>query len=59
VNRAGTVRTGADGFVEWWLPHNNTYVVTFAYQGLRGTDSFSTFPKDRTCITTMQLKPVR
>ena len=59
VNRAGTVRTGADGFVEWWLPHNTSYVVTFAYQGLRGTDRFSTFPKDRTCVTTTQLKAAK
>jgi hypothetical protein len=57
VNRSGVVRTGADGFVEWWLPHNKHYIVTFAYQGLRGTDRFSTFPKDRTCITTTQLRP--
>lgn len=57
VNRAGIVRTGADGFVEWWLPHNKSYVVTFAYQGLRGTDRFGTFPKDRTCVTTTQLRP--
>src|SRR3970040_1940998 len=55
VNRSGTVRTGADGFVAWWAPHNQNDVVTFAYRGLRGTDRFSTFPKDRTCVTTTQL----
>ncbi|MDQ7842286.1 MAG: CueP family metal-binding protein [Armatimonadota bacterium] len=58
VNRAGLARTGADGFIEWWLPANKTYVVTFAFGSLRGTDTISTFPKDRTCITTTQLKPV-
>jgi hypothetical protein len=56
VNRAGTIRTGRDGFIEWWLPHNKHYVVTFVYQGRRGSDTFSTFPKDRTCITTTQLR---
>ena len=57
VNRAGSVRAGGDGFVEWWLPHNKEYVVTFAYDGRRGTGSFVSFPKSATCITTIQLKP--
>ena len=56
VNRAGTVRAGSDGFVEWWLPHNKEYVATFAYEGKRGTGSFVSHPKSPTCITTIQLK---
>lgn len=55
VNRAGIVRAGGDGFVEWWLPHNKEYVVTFAYEGKRGTGSFNSYPKAPTCITTIQL----
>lgn len=55
VNRAGVVRAGGDGFVEWWLPHNKEYVVTFAYEGMRGTGSFNSYPKAPTCITTIQL----
>ena len=57
VNRTGTVRAGSDGFVEWWLPHNKEYIVTFAYEGKRGTGSFVSYPKSATCITTIQLKP--
>lgn len=56
VNRAGTVRAGGDGFVEWWLPHNKEYIVTFAYEGKRGTGSFTSYPKAPTCITTIQLR---
>jgi hypothetical protein len=55
VNRAGLVRAGGDGFVEWWLPHNKEYVVTFAYDGKRGSGSFTSYAKAPTCITTIQL----
>jgi len=55
VSRTGTVRTGSDGFLEWWLPPNKRYVATFEYEGRRGTGTFSSFPKDPTCITTIQL----
>ncbi len=57
VSRTGTVRTGSDGFLEWWLPPNKRYVATFEYEGRRGTGTFSSFPKDPTCITTIQLQP--
>lgn len=57
VNRSGTVRTGGDGFIEWWLPHNKEYIVTFAYDGHRGTGRFTSYPKAPTCITTIQLAP--
>lgn len=56
VVRTGTVRSGADGFIEWWVPENKTYTVTFTYQGRQGTGTFSSFPRDATCITTIQLK---
>ena len=56
VSRIGTVRTGSDGFLEWWLPPNKRYVATFEYEGRRGTGTFSSFPKDPTCITTIQLQ---
>ncbi|KRT77797.1 MAG: hypothetical protein XU14_C0005G0041 [Armatimonadetes bacterium CSP1-3] len=56
VSRTGTVRTGSDGFLEWWLPPNKRYVATFEYEGRRGTGTFSSFPKDPTCITTIQLQ---
>lgn len=56
VARTGTVRTGADGFIDWWVPHNKSYVVTFEYEGQRGSGTFTSFPKDPSCITTVQLK---
>ena len=56
VSRTGTARTGSDGFLEWWLPPNKRYVATFEYEGRRGTGTFSSFPKDPTCITTIQLQ---
>jgi hypothetical protein len=59
VNRAGMVRAGADGFVEWWLPHNKEYIVTFAYDGKRGTGSFTSYPQAPTCITTIWLTTPR
>jgi hypothetical protein len=55
VNRAGLVRAGGDGFVEWWLPHDKEYIVTFAYDGKRGTGRFTSYAKAPTCITTIQL----
>lgn len=56
VSRSGTARSGPDGFVEMWLPHNKRYVATFEFEGRRGTGSFSSFPKDATCITTIRLQ---
>jgi len=57
VNRAGLVRSGGDGFVEWWLPHNKEYIVTFTYEGKRGTGNFTSYPKAASCITTIRLTP--
>ncbi len=57
VSRTGTVQTGSDGFLEWWLPPNKSYVATFEYEGRRGTGTFLSFAKAPTCITTIQLQP--
>ncbi|MDR7472801.1 MAG: CueP family metal-binding protein [Armatimonadota bacterium] len=56
VSRSGVVRAGDDGFVELWVPPHKRYVITFAYQGRRGTGTFSSFPRDPTCITTIRLR---
>jgi hypothetical protein len=42
--------------VELWVPPGKRYVITFAYGSRRGTGTFSSFPKDPTCITTIQLR---
>ncbi len=56
VQRTGTVRTGSDGFLEWWLPQNKNYVVTFSFGGREGTSTFSSFSGDATCVTTIHLR---
>jgi hypothetical protein len=56
VVRTGTARSGSDGFIEWWVPENKTYAVTFTFQGREGSGTFSSFPRDATCITTIRLK---
>jgi hypothetical protein len=56
VVRTGTARSGSDGFIEWWVPENKNYVVSFSFQGREGTGTFSSFPRDATCITTIQLR---
>ena len=44
-----------NGFIDIWLPRNQTYQVKINY-GEKATESkISTFEGDNTCITTMQL----
>ena len=51
-----TVKSQANGFIDLWLPRDNTYHVTIT-QGDKSVESeISTFKGDNTCITTMQLK---
>ncbi len=44
-----------NGFIDLWLPRKKTYAVTIAYDGKTVESDLSTFEKDGTCITTMQL----
>lgn len=50
-----TMKTEGNGFIDLWLPRNETYQVVIT-QGDKATESeLSTFENDNTCITTMQL----
>src|SRR5690625_3567836 len=51
-----TMTTEKNGFIDLWLPRDETFVVEMT-QGSRTTEAkISTFEGDKTCITTMQLK---
>ena len=50
-----TFNSGANGFVDLWLPRDQTFQVKISYDGQETESEISTFEKDGTCITTMQL----
>jgi hypothetical protein len=45
----------ANGFFDLWLPRDQTYRVKIEHDGKVVESEVSTFEKDGTCITTMQL----
>jgi hypothetical protein len=45
----------ANGFFDLWLPRDQTYRVKIEHDGKVVESEISTFEKDGTCITTMQL----
>jgi len=47
--------TLANGFIDLWLPRDQTYQITITHQGKEAVSQISTFDNDATCITTMQL----
>lgn len=47
--------TLANGFVDLWLPRDQTYQITISYQDKIAETEISTFDDDATCITTMRL----
>lgn len=50
-----TLKSPSNGFIDLWLPRDNTYRVTIAHDGKTAESEFSTFEGDNTCITTIQL----
>jgi len=44
-----------NGFIDLWLPRDDSYEVTVRYEGKIATSTISTNTGDQTCITTMQL----
>lgn len=50
-----TMKTPANGFIDLWVPRDDTYQVTIKYEDKITESEFSTFKNDNTCITTMQL----
>ncbi len=51
-----TKTTEANGFIDLWLPRNDTYTVIITQDDKRTESEISTFEGDKTCITTMQLQ---
>src|SRR5699024_2531301 len=51
-----TINSEANGFVDLWLPRDQTYRVNISHEDKQVTSEISTFEQDGTCITTMQLK---
>lgn len=51
-----TINSEANGFVDLWLPRDQTYTVNISHEDKQVTSEISTFEQDGTCITTMQLK---
>lgn len=50
-----TKQTEANGFIDLWLPRDETYNVIITQDGKTSESKISTFEDDNTCITTMQL----
>lgn len=50
-----TMQTEENGFIDLWLPRDETYTVEIRQDGKEVTSEISTFEDDFTCITTMQL----
>lgn len=45
----------SNGFIDLWLPRNETFSVTIKHNGKTAQTEISTFKDDGTCITTMKL----
>ncbi|MBY7144363.1 CueP family metal-binding protein [Virgibacillus sp. NKC19-3] len=50
-----TMQTEENGFIDLWLPRDETYAVEIKHDGKEVTSEISTYEDDFTCITTMQL----
>ena len=51
----GAVKSQPNGFIDLWLPRDQTYKITITQGGKQAKSEISTFKKDDTCLTTMQL----
>lgn len=49
------MQTLDNGFIDLWLPRNQTYEITVEYEDKKVDSTFSTYENDGTCITTLQL----
>lgn len=47
--------TQANGFIDLWLPRDQSVEVSFAAEGYRTVGRVTTFADSQTCITTLQL----
>lgn len=48
-------KSETNGFIDLWLPRNDTFTVTIKQDDKETTSEITTFDGDNTCITTMQL----
>lgn len=48
-------QTEANGFIDVWLPRDDTYTVTIKQDGKETSSEIFTFDGDKTCITNMQM----
>ncbi|QIC49554.1 hypothetical protein GAG94_22105 [Lysinibacillus sphaericus] len=51
-----TMKTLANGFIDLWLPRDQTYNIKMEHKGKTVESIFSSYESDGTCITTLQLK---
>ncbi|SDP85635.1 hypothetical protein SAMN05216565_10953 [Litchfieldia salsa] len=49
------MKSYANGFIDLWLPRNQTYNTKIEHNGKTVESEISTFDGDGTCVTTMQL----
>jgi|SRR5699024_726045 len=47
--------TGENGFIDLWLPRNDTFSVSITQENEQAETEISTYDDSPTCITTMQL----
>ena len=50
-----TMQSLKNGFIDLWLPRDQTFRVKITHEGKEVESEISTFENDGTCITTMQL----
>ncbi|SHF71345.1 CueP family metal-binding protein [Ornithinibacillus halophilus] len=50
-----TIKTMENGFIDLWLPREQTFNVTITQDGKTSESEITTYEGDNTCITTMQL----
>lgn len=48
------VQALGSGFIDFWLPRDETFTVTIEHDGNVTEKEISSFEGDNTCITTMQ-----
>lgn len=51
----GMYTTLENGFIDFWLPRNEAFVIEMNYGDKKVLGEITTFDKDGTCVTTLQL----
>lgn len=51
-----TLKSHSNGFIDLWLPRDQSFKTKIEYDGKIVEGELSTFEGDNTCITTMQLQ---